>query len=303
MNIYITGGSGFIGSNLVEYLNSVGIVPTIILRRYETAFFGATWKNLRGLSFKTVYSEEISPQDDAVLVHLSANASTKSDMDAKLIESNINYLKNLYPYRFKKVIYASSAATYGNEEKNFAERTTDIAPMNAYGMTKLILDNNYSDKFIGLRFFNVYGPREAHKADMMSLVSLLLIANPKVIKLFKSERPDIRHGEQARDFVYVGDVCKIIFALINSKVESGIYNVGTGQARTFNDLAKAVYPNKEIEYVDMPHILKDKYQYYTCADITKLKSALGHVSFLSLEDGVNLTREFYEKAKKDTAVF
>ena len=210
-----------------------------------------------------------------------------------------NLLKELDSFHSPTVIYASSGSVYGNEEMDFTERIDGLIPTNAYAFTKWSLDSNMHRRpgAYGLRFFNVYGPREQAKGDMASLVHKGLAKEAPLYrdgqwKLFKSHRPDVRHGEQARDFVHVDDVCNVIWHFATTDQARGIYNVGSGTARTFNDLVTAVDPTLPIEYVDMPEVLRPQYQYHTKADLTKLRAAGYTEPFMTLEQGVEKTREW-----------
>jgi ADP-L-glycero-D-manno-heptose 6-epimerase len=201
---------------------------------------------------------------------------------------------------FKKVIYASSAAVYGAEEKDFSERIYGLRPLNAYGFTKLMLDQLLSernDNIYGLRFFNVFGGPEQHKGKMQSIVSKLLNApsDALTISLYKSYREGIAHGEQKRDFIHVSDICAIIYHFICNDCAPGIYNAGTGIARSFNDLARAINPDALIKYTEMPMTLRRQYQYFTQADLTKLRTEAGFThKFHTLEEGIALTKAALE---------
>lgn len=318
--IHITGGAGFIGSNLVRYLNTKGVCPVV----YDT-LTGEKWKNLSGLSFVLRSPTEVrSVYPDDVLVHLGANVNTKEPFNDTLWKNNFEFSLEIFK-KFRKIIYASSAATYGAEEKDFTERIYGLKQLNAYGFSKWALDeavfgmNPRVDKkqIYGLRFFNVYGPNETHKQDMQSVVSLAVnklkplykrehltiedvrpgdrypathsIEKIDVYSLFKSTRPDVKDGEQKRDFVYVEDVADVIGFFILHDVESGIYNLGSGKARTFVDLIRAVDSKASIDFVPMPDSLRSCYQYFTQADLTKLRSAGYTKPFTELEEGVKKT--------------
>lgn len=288
MKILITGGFGFIGSNLVTYLNSKGITPYV----YDTEY--RNWKNVAGANF---YFEETLDEFYDIIVHLGANVDTKEEMNPNLWMNNVTFpVKELFG-RCRKLIYASSAATYGAEEINFQERLFDLKPLNAYAFTKLQLDRLLYNRYncIGLRFFNVYGPNEDHKGDMASVVHQVFSKKRPIwirdgeYNLFKSYREGIAHGEQRRDFVHVSDICRVIYFFIKeTKNLAGIYNVGTGKARSFNDLIRAIDPKAKINYVEMPESLKKQYQYYTCADLTRLREVGYQQEFIDIEKGVKL---------------
>ena len=311
-SICVTGGFGFIGSNFVAHLNSLGITP-LVIENLSNA--GEKWRNVIGLSFTLIARDEIPW--GATVVHLAANVDTTEAFNGSLWDNNINYSLALHREtvsRGGRFIYASSAATYGAEESDFRERIDGLKPLNAYGFTKWQLDNALKDKqAIGLRFFNVFGPREGHKGRMASVVhNALTLKSPLYTpavemssrsirtksdlahwSLFKSHREGVSNGDQCRDFIYCQDVCKIIHRAIFKEVPSGIYNVGTGVARTFNDLVKAVDPTLSVRYVDMPSDLHNQYQYRTCADISRLRTVLGYTApFTTLEEGIAKTRAF-----------
>jgi ADP-L-glycero-D-manno-heptose 6-epimerase len=272
-----------------------------------------SWQNLVGLKFKIVkYVHPLMAED--ILVHLGARVNTKEKFSAELYRDNVSSSMELFGcggqmgIRWKKIIYASSAAVYGREEKDFSERL-DVKPINAYAFTKLQLDCEVENlksclphNIYGLRFFNVYGPREEFKGDMKSVISKVLLKemgyfdrNESGITLFKSDRPGVKDGEQKRDFVFVEDVCRVIKFFIDTDSQPGIYNVGSGKARSFNELAKAINPNIKTNYIDMPEDLKKQYQYFTQANLDKLSLQGYDVnSFKSLEYGIEKTREYYE---------
>ena len=203
----------------------------------------------------------------------------------------------------KRFIYASSAATYGDGSKKFDDFETDkylseLFPLNIYGWSKHIFDRfvikekKKTPQYVGLKFFNVYGPNEYHKKDMQSIVLKIFkkIQNGKQIKLFKSHNPNYKDGEQLRDFIYVKDVLKIILWFIENPKVNGIFNVGTGIPRSFNDLAHAVFKNtnkkKNLYYINTPYKIRDQYQYFTKANTKKLRKVGFKESFFSLEDGI-----------------
>ena len=311
--VLITGGFGFIGSNLVEFLNKQGIIPYIL----ETEAGLLNWRNVAGLNFKLVHSDlydnlrdsHIVKEVDSI-VHLGASVDTTESMSKELWENNYwrSYvLCHEAKRQNKNFIFASSAAVYGAEEKDFDNNRLDYKPLNAYAFTKSHLEKSLDMNFAtALRFFNVYGKNEEHKGNMASVIHKALHKlapyekygytagglrrDYYVWRLFKSNRPDVADGEQKRDFIHVDDVCNIIWHFINNP-KSGIYNVGTGKARSFNELAKIIYPSSEIEYVDMPHNIASSYQYFTQAQIGDLRYS-GNYSekFLTLEEGVAKTK-------------
>ena len=306
--IIITGGAGFIGSVVVSYLNSKGREDLIIVDN-----LGKTekWKNLVGKRYeeyihKDRFIEELLegnfPQVD-VIIHMGACSST-TELDADyLYQNNTEYTRILMEWSIEnnvRFIYASSAATYGDGTLGYSDEHTDIhqyRPLNMYGYSKQFMDEvairtGMIDSVCSLRFFNVYGPNEYHKKSMTSVVfnSFHQINDSGKVKLFKSYIDEYENGQQKRDFIYVKDVAKIIWWLVKNPQVNGVYNIGTGKARSWNDLAKAVFhalalePN--IEYIEMPEHLQGKYQYFTEADNSKLIEAGWKDGFTSLEDGV-----------------
>ena len=306
--IIITGGAGFIGSVVVSYLNSKGREDLIIVDN-----LGKTekWKNLVGKRYeeyihKDRFIEELLegnfPQVD-VIIHMGACSST-TELDADyLYQNNTEYTRILMEWSIEnnvRFIYASSAATYGDGTLGYSDEHTDIhqyRPLNMYGYSKQFMDEvairtGMIDSVCSLRFFNVYGPNEYHKKSMTSVVfnSFHQINDSGKVKLFKSYIDEYENGQQKRDFIYVKDVAKIIWWLVKNPQVNGVYNIGTGKARSWNDLAKAVFhalalePN--IEYIEMPEHLQGKYQYFTEADNSKLIEAGWNNGFTALEDGV-----------------
>ncbi len=306
--IVVTGGAGFIGSAMVAKLNEKAITDILIVDDLGTS---SKWKNLIGKNF-TDYLHKDHFIDAAIndrlpkieaIFHMGANSSTTEANVEHLMENNYRYTKILAEWCIRKktrFIYASSGATYGDGSHGFSdedETTFKLSPLNAYGYSKQILDlwilrNHLDNKVVGIKFFNVFGPNEYHKGDMRSLVCKAYeqIQETGKVRLFKSYKPEYPHGEQLRDFVYIKDCTEVLWWLLNSPKVNGLFNLGTGQARSWNDLAKAIFsalslPVK-IEYIDMPEILMPMYQYRTEAEIKKLKNVGCPVQFQTLEDSV-----------------
>lgn len=311
--IIITGSAGFIGSVVVNCLNQNGkndliLVDDFSKKNKERNYINSNYSQLINRDIFIDWLKENHNEVDFI-VHLGARTDT-TEFDWSVFESlNVNYTKSLFSlcsdYSIP-LIYASSAATYGNGEFGYIDNhdiVYKLQPLNPYGKSK-----NEVDKWVlqqdrqppfwaGLKFFNVYGPNEYHKGRMASVIfhSFNQIKETGKVKLFRSHRPDYKDGEQLRDFIYVKDIASVIIFMIekfqqNKPIESGLYNLGTGKARSFYDLAANTFRamNKEvnIEFVDIPCDIRDKYQYYTEADITKLRSAGYDKDFTSLEDGV-----------------
>lgn len=304
--IIITGGAGFIGSVLVSRLNQAGINDIVIVDSLKQS---EKWKNLIGKKYSLYIdkSELFSflkglNQIDCI-IHMGACSSTTEKDADYLIVNNYRYSITLADFAIMnkiRFIYASSAATYGDGAQGFNddhELSGFLRPLNMYGYSKQMMDewvlqNDYADQVVGLKFFNVFGPNEYHKGDMSSVVfkSYYQILKEGKINLFKSYHTEFSDGEQRRDFIYVKDCAEIIYQLIQQKEINGIYNLGTGRSRSWNDLAKGVFMamGKEIniDYIEMPEHLKQKYQYYTEANMSKfLKSGL-EFKFTSLEDSI-----------------
>lgn len=309
--ILVTGGAGFIGSVLAKTLNEKGFTDLVIVDRLEES---TKWKNLRGIKYQDYinaddlfngdYDELLNDAD--MIFHMGAcSSTTEKNMDF-LMKNNVAYSQALFRFAAAKNIpflYASSAATYGAGEQGYSDDEVgmfELMPLNPYGYSKQLVDewilkeDNKPDHWFGFKFFNVYGPNEYHKEDMRSLVdkSFEQINKTGSVKLFKSHRPDFKDGQQLRDFVYVKDVVRVMIELAEAdKAEfSGIYNLGTGKARSFLDLTtatfKAMGKTPNIEFIDMPESIRDQYQYYTQAEMGKLMSVLPGFKFTSIEDGV-----------------
>ncbi len=304
--IVVTGGAGFIGSCLVKTLNDKGVHDILIVDALGTT---AKWKNLVGKKYldvvhKTAFRKELVEGEYGAeieaIFHLGACSATTEQNADYLLENNYRYSCDLAEYaeaRNIRFIYASSAATYGAGEKGYDDRTTDLNPLNMYGYSKQMFDewvlrNGLITKFVGVKFFNVFGPNEYHKGDMASVImkSFRQVQESNIIRLFKSYKPEYADGEQKRDFVYIKDVVETLYAMLQYGEISGIYNLGTGLARSWNDLAHAVFAAMKrtaiIEHIEMPLGLRSQYQYFTEADMSKLKETRIFKPCLSLEDAV-----------------
>lgn len=312
--ILVTGAAGFIGSVIVKELNDRGVHDLLLCDHFES---GDKWKNLRGLKYDSfvqvedLFNHPIWKKQGGLkaIYHMGAcSDTTELDMDF-LYENNTQYTNTLLTLAAQKnipIVYASSAATYGAGEQGYSDDHKGIPslkPLNKYGYSKQLSDEwilkqkKKPKVWFGVKFFNVFGPNEYHKGKMSSVVfqSFNQINNVGEVKLFKSHRPDYRDGEQLRDFVYVKDVVRAMIELIATGKKkpsiSGIYNLGTGQARSFHDLVKATFHSMDkepkIEFIDMPVELRNQYQYYTQADMNKLKKALPKFKFMKLEEAVS----------------
>lgn len=313
--IIVTGGAGFIGSALVWRLNQEGISDIVVADRLGS---GPKWKNLnkRRISafvykdalFDWLEGEGSRETIDAVF-HLGASsATTESNVDY-LVSNNINYSVRLWNHCSQygiPFIYASSASTYGAGERGFDDDTSLIPllrPEHPYGFSKqkfddwVIRQERTPPFWAGLKFFNVYGPQEYHKGCQSSVINQFLpqVRATGTIKLFKSYRDGIAHGEQKRDFVYVKDCIDVMWHLYKNggaRAESGIYNVGSGKARSFADLARAVFKAMDVkperlDFIEMPAALQNQYQYFTEAPLARLRQRSGYDKpMTSLEDGV-----------------
>lgn len=318
--IIVTGGAGFIGSNIVRALNEAGLDDILIVDRLGK---DEKWKNLSDLRFldyehKETFLTKLDRGlfDDGVsaLFHMGACSST-TELDADyLMANNYKYSRKLAE-RFAgksglRFIYASSAATYGDGSAGYSDRHETIAnqrPLNMYGYSKHLFDlwalrTGFSKRAVGLKYFNVFGPNEYHKGDMRSVVirAYFQVKKHGRVRLFKSYRPGYQHGAQRRDFIYVKDAVKITLHFLQRPDVNGIFNAGTGNPRTFNALATAVFAalgkEPEIEYIDMPQGLDKRYQYFTSADLDKLTEAGFKSDFMTLEDAIReYVQDYLEK--------
>lgn len=312
--IIITGAGGFIGSNIVAELAESGCENIVCCDYWGS---GDKWRNVS----KHFVLDFISPhqllsfmQRTAhklhAVIHMGAlSATTETDVD-KLISENVRLSLDLWDFCTQyhvPFIYASSAATYGSLESNLIDDQSphflaSLLPLNAYGWSKLVTDRILMQRvadgapvppqWCGLKFFNVYGPNEYHKGDMKSVVAKFFsdVRAQEPIRLFKSHREGIADGAQSRDFVYVKDCTKVVKWLLDNPTVSGLFNVGTGKATSFVDLIKAIAYSLEVpvkfDFIPMPDHLREKYQYFTQAEMSKLRNAGYQESFLSPEQGV-----------------
>ncbi len=309
MKIAVTGGAGFIGSCLIWKLNAAGIFDIIVVDQLDSS---QKWRNLAGKKvldyidkdkfILDLESNKFRGKLEAI-IHLGACSSTLETNATYLLENNYMYSKRLAQWCLGKdvrFLYASSAATYGSGESGYSDEdkaTLKLKPLNMYGYSKQLFDlwlikSRLSNKVTGFKFFNVFGPNEYHKEEMRSVIAKNFesVAKEKKIKLFRSYRKDYSDGQQKRDFIYVKDAIEIVYYFLEHKSKKGIFNVGSGKARSWNDLAKAIFSalglKPHIEYIDMPVAIRDKYQYFTQADLRKLKDAGCKHKFMSLEEAV-----------------
>jgi ADP-L-glycero-D-manno-heptose 6-epimerase len=306
--IVVTGAAGFIGSNMVSKLNNENFKDVVIVDDFSNPLKN---KNFEG----KIFSHKVDRKDLLAwidehhrliqfIVHIGARTDTTEFNWAVLEELNLEYTKNIWKKCVEyglPLIYASSAATYGLGENGYSddhESIEKLQPLNPYGRSKNEFDKwalKQEQKpyfWAGLKFFNVYGPNEYHKGRMASVIfhSFNQIKATGKMKLFRSHNPNFKDGEQLRDFIYVKDVVDVIFFLMENRKHSGIYNLGTGRARSFLDLTKNTFKamdvKEDISFIDTPEDIRDKYQYFTEADMQKLKTIGYTKPFHSLEEGV-----------------
>ncbi len=307
--IVVTGGAGLIGSNIVTRLNELGESHILVVDNLGTS---KKWQNLADLDFddyiqKDKFIEKLLrgtfDGKISLIFHMGARSSTTENDVEYLMENNYAYTKKLATWSIRekvRFIYASSAATYGNGSLGFSDDhglLKRLRPLNAYGFSKHFFDlwalkKGLLKQIVGLKYFNVFGPNEFHKGDMRSMVlkAWEQILKTGKVRLFKSYHKDYAHGEQVRDFIYVKDAVDMTLHFMEHPEANGIFNIGTGKPRTWNDLARAVFSalgeKPVIEYIDMPERIRNKYQYVTKADISKLIGSGYQKETTSLENAV-----------------
>jgi ADP-L-glycero-D-manno-heptose 6-epimerase len=313
--VFVTGGAGFIGSNIVARMAEDRDLDVVVCDRLREADLGK-WKNIA----KHPIGDFVAPadmfewlekrwRDVELVVHMAAISSTTEPDADKIIHSNFALSRDLFRWcadRQRRLIYASSAATYGAGEHGFVdendyEALTKLRPLNTYGWSKALFDafavrqaaRDYAPpQWAGLKFFNVYGPNEEHKHSMKSVASQIWphVREGQSVQLFKSYRKDVPDGGQKRDFVYVRDAADVTRWLFENPEVNGVYNLGSGQARTFEELARQVFAaagkNAQIDYTPMPPAIRDKYQYFTEAKMDRLKAAGYAKPMTPLEEGI-----------------
>jgi len=323
--ILITGAAGFIGSALAWELNCRGNTQLLLADH-----LGSTekWRNLVGLKF-TDYLEKDRLlsliRSDAkelgsikAILHLGACSSTTEENASYLVENNLLFSQELATWALQKnikMLYASSAATYGAGELGYSDQINDIyslRPLNAYALSKQLFDQwafskGYSNRLIGLKFFNVYGPNEYHKGNMRSMVHKAYgqITTQGKVQLFQSHHPDYSHGGQLRDFLYIKDATALTLHLLENSLPGGLYNLGTGEAHSWVELMTALFKalNKpvQIDYIPMPHALQAKYQYFTQADMKKTLATGYPHKFRTLQEAVSDYVTYLQKGEQTLA--
>lgn len=313
--VFVTGGAGFIGSNIVARLAQDRSLDVVVCDRLRDAALGK-WRNLSNHAI----GDFVAPEDmfdwlekrwrdiEAV-VHMGAISSTTEPDADRIIQTNFGLSRDLFRWcadRQRRLIYASSAATYGDGAQGFAdaddfESLAALRPLNAYGWSKALFDvfavrqagREYAPpQWAGLKFFNVYGPNEGHKGAMKSVAAQIWpsVKDGQAVQLFRSYREGVPDGGQKRDFVYVRDVAEVVAWLLDSPGVNGVFNLGSGQARSFEDLARAVFAAAgkpaQIDYIPMPAAIRDHYQYFTEARMERLAAAGYPGAFTSLEEGI-----------------
>lgn len=310
--VILTGVSGFIGSCMLTWLNENGFHrDVVVVDDFYKIYKDKNFENkaVREFVHRDIFLSwfETTTQHVDLVIHLGARTDTTSTDEEIFQVLNLDYSQRIWKVCSRRnipILYASSAATYGDGSLGFSDDptvTTQLTPLNAYARSKHAFDlwvlqqKEKPDNWAGFKFFNVYGPNEYHKNRMASVVfhTFSQIRSTGKMKLFKSHRKAFKDGEQKRDFIYVKDVLSVLGHFIENKKNcpSGIYNLGTGQARTFADLAsgtfKAMGMTPKIEYIDMPADIRDAYQYFTEADMTRMRQETGYSkTFISLEDGI-----------------
>ncbi len=313
--VFVTGGAGFIGANVVARLCEDPTLDVVVCDWLGTAD-GGKWKNIA----KHPIGDFVPPEemfdwlekrwrDIECVIHMGAISSTTEPDADKIMQTNFCLSRDLFRWcadRQRRFIYASSAATYGDgvtgfDDNDDLDSLKALKPLNAYGWSKALFDvfaarqaarDYHPPQWVGLKFFNVYGPNEHHKDSMKSVAAQIFpkVKSGHTVQLFKSHNPDYADGGQLRDFVYVRDVADVIAWLVDTPSVNGIYNLGSGQARSFSEMAEAVFKAAGkaplIDYVDMPYSIRDKYQYFTQARMDRLREAGYPGQFTPLEDGI-----------------
>ena len=306
--IVVTGGAGFIGSAIAQAINERGRTDLIIvddidhpekeknialIKYHELRRKDAFLENILNLDLKSIEA----------IIHMGACSSTTEMSKNFLTKNNYGYTRHLATYALEKdirFIYASSAATYGNGAMGYCDDESKLhmlKPLNLYGKSKHEFDlwargQRVFDRIVGLKYFNVFGPNEYHKADMQSMVrkGFLQARDTNKICLFKSYRKEYDNGGQERDFLYIKDAVKMTLFFLDHSDVGGIFNIGAGQARNWNDLASTVFKamgrEPQIEYIEMPESIREQYQYYTCAEIKKIRDTGYTQPITSLEEGI-----------------
>ena len=311
----VTGGAGFIGSNLVRALNDQGFTNIMIVDSLGT---GTKWQNLNGLVFEDMiskkefyqhYLQDLKPLQNEYIFHLGACSDTREPNADYLLRNNHLFTVELAKYcnyRGYCLLLASSAATYGNLKevlKDDEEELDELRPQTMYGLSKHLTDlwlyrHGHMGRTVSLKFTNVYGPGECHKGEMCSVARKIYYQahEHSVIRLFKSYREGIADGEQKRDFIYIDDVIEILLHFLERPDLNGMYNVGSGRAESWNQVAKCAQdclktPAK-VEYIEMPEHMRDSYQYHTKANIDKLRKEAGYEEeMITLREGI---KQYYE---------
>jgi ADP-L-glycero-D-manno-heptose 6-epimerase len=313
--VFVTGGAGFIGSNIVAKLAEDRALDVVVCDRLREAELGK-WRNIA----KHPIADFVAPEamfewlearrdDVELVVHMAAISSTTEPDADRIVHANFTLSRDLFRWcaeRRRRLVYASSAATYGAGEFGFDdddgyEALARLRPLNAYGWSKALFDlyavreagrGQAPPQWVGLKFFNVYGPNEEHKGAMKSVAAQIWphVRDGHAVQLFKSYRPDVPDGGQTRDFVYVRDAADVARWLLDTPQVTGIYNLGSGQARTFEEMARQVFAaagrNAAIDYTPMPPAIRDKYQYFTQARMERLKAAGYGAPMTALEEGI-----------------
>ena len=319
--IVVTGGAGFIGSAIAQELNMRGRMDLLIVDDIDHP---EKEKNIRSIKFRELrgkdsFLEKILDRDITpieVIIHMGAYSSTTETDEKFLTKNNYHYTRHLATYALEKnirFIYASSAATYGNGETGYSDnesKLNTLKPLNLYGESKHKFDlwaesQDIFDRVVGLKYFNIFGPNEYHKENMQSMVrkGFIQAMEKNKICLFKSYRKEYKDGGQERDFLYIKDAVRMTLFFLDNLSIGGIFNIGAGRSRNWNDLAKSIFKamgkDPKIEYISMPENILHQYQYHTCADIQKIRDAGYAPSIMSLEDGItDYVKNYLEPNKR-----